>query len=162
MIVAVVLILTDTVVDWRQSLGGAALLLAPILVRHIVLGVRRRWWALAVAYTALFVVGVGGLLAGDLALPHTVAGFGTAALGVLVGGTGFVLTSRRFGRAKTARSAKATVKKAAKKAAPAAPAPHGPAHPPLRYPPDQNFTDTLPQVLPRQDRGVRDDDSLAG
>lgn len=155
-IIAVVLLLLDTIVDWREPVGGAALLLAPILVRHVVLGVRARWRALGAAYGGMLVVGVGGLFAIDPAVPHTVAGFGVAAVGVLVAGAAFVLTSRLVGRERRAA--------AAPQRAPAMPpTAHAPVEaPPFEYPPGANATDTLPQVLPGNRRQVRDDDSLAG
>lgn len=125
--VGTTLTLLDIVVDWREPLAGAALLLAPLLVRQVALRVHRRWRALAVGYAGFFLVAVGGHLAGDPLLPHTVTGFGATVTGVVVAGLGFVLTSRL--RARRAAEGPAAVA-AGEPAGPRLPGGTPPAGPP--------------------------------
>lgn len=169
-VLGAVLTVTEVIVDWREPVVGAALVLTPFLVWQVVSGVHRRWRALGAAYAALFVLGVGVALAGDLVLPHTVAGFAAAAVGVLAGGVAFVLTSRLFlhRSAVDARPEEHDTRSQAPLPAPAttAPEPFGevqwqPPPPPERaY--DESDTDLLPRMLPTERRNEREDDSLAG
>lgn len=166
----------NVIVDARETLVGGGLLLAPLLVRHVVLRVRRRWLALGAGYASLIVVGVGVVPTADLAIPHTVAGFGGTVLALLAGSTAFVLTSR-VGARKQARPAAtpgpryrdrqppaASVPPQQYPRAPSAPPPqqHPPAasepppqHAPAAEPRGDQETDTLPQVMPADQRDRR-------
>lgn len=162
-IVGILVLGAGVVVDGLEVIVGAGLLLAPILVRHVVLRVHRRWTALLVAYVAFLVVAFSALVVGDLVVLHTVAGFGSSALGVLAAGAGFVLASRVFAPKQPAQAQAQQPQTQAQPAEPpAAPTPPPPAAPaPVFHPaPDESDTDTLPQVIPHNDE--REDDSLAG
>lgn len=151
LVVGVLVLGAQLVVDGVEVVIGAGLLLAPLLVRHVVLEVHRRWLALGVAYAALLAVAFGALAVADLVLVHTAAGFGAAGLGVLAAGAGFVLTSRLY----PPRPAAAAPTAEQPVAAPAVVPPvFGPEQP------DESDTDTLPQIPHYGDD--REDDSLAG
>lgn len=92
-VAGVLVVASHIVVDWREPLVGAALLFAPLAVRHVVLGVRHRWLALAGGYVALFGLGYAVLRAAELLWSSTTGGFLAAGVGVLLCGAAFFLVS---------------------------------------------------------------------
>lgn len=135
-------IASDVIVDWREPVAASILLMTPFFVWYVASRVRRRLLALASAYLAMLVVGVGIALGGALVYVPTLAGFAGAVLGALAGGLAFMFTSQY------------------QRPAPRRPASQGPEH----WRADEHGdTDTMPYVLPKEElRRMRDGDSLAG
>lgn len=81
------------IVDWREPLVVAALLFAPLAIRHVVLGVRHRWAAFAAGYVVLFGLGYLVLRGVEAVWSSTTGGFVAAGVGVLLCGVTFFLVS---------------------------------------------------------------------
>lgn len=142
--VGAVLLRLGIVVDWREPMLGAVLLLTPVLVRHVALGARHRWVALPCAYVVLAVCGylIGRLV--EPAWPVTAAGFLGAAGGALLGGAAFALISHFGGPT-------AAIEPAGDNQEPVRRLSYGPR---LLSVTDED-TDTLPEVGALRDRDER-------
>lgn len=104
---ALVVGVAHQVVDWREPLVGTALLFAPLAIRHVVLGVRRRWAALAAGYVVLFGLGYAVLRGIEVLWSSTAGGFVAAAVGVLLCGVTFFSVSNLGGSATPAAAGSA-------------------------------------------------------
>lgn len=122
-VTGVLVVASHVLVDWREPVLGAALLFAPLAVRHVVLGVRNRWAALAAGYVAHFGLGYAVLCAAQLLWSSTIGGFLAATVGMLLCGAAFYLVSNlRRSRPSAPRSSGAETRVHAVSAPPVDPA----------------------------------------